>query len=252
MNKNILLFSFVLLGSCTRDTIIHEQKNTSTYKDKCYIAELNSGNNAIGTIFKTRTPEGVIYLTASHSLPSIINDNLYLTTYCTNKKIRHKIVAFENLPNTDVSLLKPDSKIDELLTLEPLESEYSGEVFIPNYSSLANFDPILSNVILTSRGDLLKKIDGNIYFTANSLFEGASGAPILTKQGDLLGLVNGRYNLNNNKDIYSGVGYGTSIEKILKAIKSTHNISVDSINMRVQQQPRSTNRNKYQPNLTKR
>ncbi len=182
----------------------------------CNVALLSSGKEQLGTVFKLQVGSGVAYLTAAHSLPAIKTRDLNITYKCQMLTIRQKVIALENLPGIDVAIVRPANLIAELPTLQPSSSQ-AGAITIPNYSLMTSLDPQLGEVSIESVGSLIYRKDGKIYFTASILRSGASGAPVLDPQRGVIGIIIGRFMEGN---IYAGIGFGYSVEKILRAISA--------------------------------
>jgi hypothetical protein len=91
------------------------------------------------------------------------------------------------------------------------------KVQVLGFPDLSNIDPKLEGVFLDASGNIFHINNGYIYFTSSIIRPGTSGSPLVDWNGDVLGMVTNRF-LEN--DVFTGIGNGLSITKIIEAISN--------------------------------
>lgn len=187
----------------------------------CQVAALMNGSEQIGTAFKTNIGNKFFaYLTAGHAIPLKKQKNFVISYRCGDISVSQKVLAVEKLAGIDVSILRPATDISEMPIILDGKNNEAGDLgekplIIPNYSGLSDLDANLKNEFIFSRGVFIAVKENKIYFTADIIKPGASGAPILNKNGRVIGVVTGR--LLEKNGVFSGVGYGVPIQQVFES-----------------------------------
>lgn len=181
------------------------------------IGMLVNNGEQIATAFKIRNKDQTYYLTAAHVFSEKSKASAKLVFNCKGVVDVVKVIDFKKIPNIDVAAFSPEKDINRMPVMAT-EPPKVGKISIPNFSSFTDIDPRLSGVLFNSYGDMVK-VDGDmIYFSANIIRAGASGAPVINDRGAVVGVLSGRF--LEKGGYFSGVGYGISMEQVLKYLSA--------------------------------
>lgn len=199
------------VSGCASNAISSTPKED--FEPSCVVGLLSSGKEHLGTVFKLSLPEGPAYVTTAHSLPTSRTKEVWLTFACAGKTNRQRIVASEPLPGVDVAIIRPATPIQEMPALRPGRLQ-PGSFLIPSYPQMASLDPRLAGVAVEVSASYAHAAEGKLYFFAQFLRQGASGAPVVDQRQEVVGIVVGRLLEGGT---YAGIGHGEAISKILAA-----------------------------------
>jgi hypothetical protein len=185
---------------------------------------LLNGREQLGTVFKLQVGQDVAYLSAAHSLPVLKTKDLSLMYKCRGTVYKQKITSMETLGSVDAALIRPASPISEMPALKPGASGL-GDYSITGYPYMAGLDSRLTEVVVRSSAYIFSLAEGKVFFTSPFLRPGVSGAPVMSSDGAVVGMVSGRFSEGGS---YAGVGYGESVEKLLLAIAARSRADVDA------------------------
>lgn len=195
-----------------------ERQVNKSKTDSCLVALLMSGNDQIGTAFKVSVDGKITtYLTASHVLAGLKNKKPNLIYRCGGLEVTRKVVNMEKLASLDAVLLSLEKDIVEIPALPVKAAREGAAVNIPGFAAIGGVEDKLKGVMVPLSGDILSVQEGFVYFKANGIRPGASGAPII-ENGNVTGIVVGRYVEKGGAS--SEFGYGIDMRQIFRAIAS--------------------------------
>ena len=179
----------------------------------CAVGILLAGRDQVSTVFKLKIDNNVAYLTTAHSLPSKPKD-MSVIFRCNGAMAEQPVLTSESLPGLDVALLGLPGPLLGMPALKP-ERATTERIRIPHYPNMSALDPRLAEMAIEIDGKIFGEKGGRIYYTATPIRIGASGAPVLNENGRVVGISVGRLMDGN---IFSGIGYGETIERVLTAL----------------------------------